>query len=130
MNRWLFVWKRTTRELWFRAGLYAVFGVVAALAAALPAGGELLLQSDVEAVIVPMVQVTEASGCFERPADDPRPYRSTNPLPVATEREQHVLSLGLPVYRVLYRRNGADAPASEGLEEAACRTHNPPTPGA
>lgn len=33
MNRWLFVWRRTTRELWFRAGLYAVFGVVAALAA-------------------------------------------------------------------------------------------------
>lgn len=33
MNRWLFIWKRTTRELWFRAGLYAVFGVVAALAA-------------------------------------------------------------------------------------------------
>lgn len=37
MNRWLFVWKRTTRELWFRAGLYAVFGVVAALAAVVAA---------------------------------------------------------------------------------------------
>lgn len=104
--------------------------LVAALAAALPPGGELLLQSDVEAVIVPMVQVTEASGCFERPAQDPRPYRPTNPLPVATEREQHVLSLGLPVYRVLYRRNGAAAPDPGGLEQAACRTHNPPTPGA
>ena len=33
MNRWLFLWKRMTRELWFRSGLYAVFGVVAALAA-------------------------------------------------------------------------------------------------
>lgn len=37
MNRWLFVWKRTTQELWFRAGLYAVFGVVAALAAVVAA---------------------------------------------------------------------------------------------
>lgn len=37
MNRWLFVWKRTTRELWFRAGLYAVFGVAAALAAVVAA---------------------------------------------------------------------------------------------
>ena len=37
MNRWLFIWRRTTRELWFRAGLYAVFGVVAALAAVVAA---------------------------------------------------------------------------------------------
>lgn len=37
MNRWLFVWRRTTQELWFRAGLYAVFGVVAALAAVVAA---------------------------------------------------------------------------------------------
>jgi uncharacterized membrane protein len=37
MNRWLFVWRRTTRELWFRAGLYAVFGIVAALAAVVAA---------------------------------------------------------------------------------------------
>ena len=37
MNRWLFVWRRATRELWFRAGLYAVFGVIAALAAVVAA---------------------------------------------------------------------------------------------
>jgi len=37
MNRWLFIWRRTTSELWFRAGLYAVFGVVAALAAVVAA---------------------------------------------------------------------------------------------
>ena len=37
MNRWLFIWRRTTRELWFRAGLYAVFGVFAALAAVVAA---------------------------------------------------------------------------------------------
>ena len=35
MNRWLFLWRRLSRELWWRASLYAAFSVVAALAASL-----------------------------------------------------------------------------------------------
>jgi len=81
-----------------------------ALAAAQTPGSDLLVQSDVLAVIEPMVAVIEASGCYERPAADPRPWRGTNPLPVPTERERHVLQQGLPVYRVLYRRNNGPAP--------------------
>lgn len=34
MNRWLFLWRRLTRELWVRATAYAVLGVGAALLAA------------------------------------------------------------------------------------------------
>ncbi|MFO8238600.1 MAG: tRNA (guanosine(46)-N7)-methyltransferase TrmB [Prochlorococcaceae cyanobacterium] len=90
-----------------------------ALAAALAPGRELFLQSDVLAVIEPMVQLVEASGCFERPAGDPRPWRGANPWPVATERETHVLRQGLPVYRVLYRRNRQPPPELALLEEAA-----------
>jgi tRNA (guanine-N7-)-methyltransferase len=75
-----------------------------ALAAALPEGGELFLQSDVLDVIEPQVELVEASGAFVRPADDGRPWRADNPLPVPTERERHVIEQGLPVYRVLYRR--------------------------
>jgi tRNA (guanine-N7-)-methyltransferase len=75
-----------------------------ALANALPAGGELFLQSDVLDVIEPQVALVEASGLFERPAGDGRPWRADNPLPVPTERERHVIEQGLPVYRVLYRR--------------------------
>jgi tRNA (guanine-N7-)-methyltransferase len=76
-----------------------------ALAAALPEGGELFLQSDVLDVIEPQVELVEASGGFVRPAGDGRPWRADNPLPVPTERERHVIEQGLPVYRVLYRRH-------------------------
>lgn len=100
------------------------------LAAALAPGRELFLQSDVLAVIEPMVALTEASGCFERPAEDPRPWRPTNPLPVPTERETHVLEQGLPVYRVLFRRNRAPLPDLAVLEESQRAADNPPDPPA
>jgi tRNA (guanine-N7-)-methyltransferase len=98
-----------------------------AIAAALPPGGLLFLQSDVEAVIEPMVALCEASGCFERPPQDGRPWRADNPLPLPTERERHVLAQGLPVYRVLYRRNEAALPPLERLEQADA-TALPPDP--
>lgn len=88
------------------------------LAQALAPGRELFLQSDVLAVIEPMVQLVELSGCFVRPAGDGRPWRSSNPLPVATERETSVLAQSLPVYRVLYRRNGLPPPPLESLERS------------
>jgi tRNA (guanine-N7-)-methyltransferase len=97
-----------------------------ALAAALPEGGELFLQSDVTAVIEPMVALTEASGWFLRPPEDGRPWRSDNPLPVATERERIVLAHGLPVYRVLYRRGGQPCLHPQlPLEPRADGAHNP-----
>lgn len=87
-----------------------------AIAAALPPGGELFLQSDVLAVIEPQVLLCDACGCFERPQDDARPWRLDNPLPIPTERETHVLSQGLPVYRVLYRRNSSAVPSLAALQ--------------
>jgi tRNA (guanine-N7-)-methyltransferase len=64
----------------------------------------------------------EASGCFERlPAGEPPRWLEHNPLPVPTEREQHVLAQGLPVYRVLYRRNGAPLPPLARLGATARR---------
>ena len=88
-----------------------------ALAEALAPGRELFIQSDVLAVITPMVQLIEASGCFDRPPEDSRPWRADNPLPVPTERETSVLGQGLPVYRVLYRRNSHNLPPLETLED-------------
>ena len=87
-----------------------------AIAGALAEGREFFIQSDVLAVIEPMVALTEAAGCFERPAEDARPWRADNPLAVPTERETYVLGQGLPVYRVLYRRNGAPLPPLSQLE--------------
>jgi tRNA (guanine-N7-)-methyltransferase len=81
--------------------------LLAAIAAALAPGAEFFLQSDLPEVIEPMVVLTEASGAFERPAADPRPWRPTNPLPVCTERERQVLGRGAPVYRVLFNRKGS-----------------------
>jgi tRNA (guanine-N7-)-methyltransferase len=84
--------------------------LLAAIATALAPGRQLFLQSDVLGAIGPMVALVEASGCFERPEADARPWRADNPLGVPTERESYVLSQGLPVYRVLYERNGAPPP--------------------
>ncbi len=95
------------------------------LAGALAPGRQLFLQSDVLAVIEPMVALVEASGCFERPGGGGEPWRPDNPLAVPTERETHVLEQGLPVFRVLYRRNDAPLPPPELLEEAARAADNP-----
>jgi len=91
------------------------------LALALPPGGTLLMQSDVLAVIEPMVNQVEASGWFERPCGDPIPWLESNPLAVPTERERHVLARGLPVYRVRYRRHHGPVPALEDPQAI----HNP-----
>ena len=85
-------------------------GLLLAIAGALAEGRELFIQSDVLAVIEPMVAVIEACGCFERPSGDARPWRADNPLAVPTERETYVLAQGLPVYRELYQRNAAPLP--------------------
>jgi tRNA (guanine-N7-)-methyltransferase len=96
-----------------------------AIATALAPGRELFLQSEVLAGIEPMVALVEASGCFRRPPEDARPWRSTNPLSVPTERETYVLTRGLPVFRVLYRRNEVAPPAGATLEERLRATDNP-----
>ena len=95
-----------------------------ALASALAPGKRLFIQSDVLEVIEPMVALIEASGCFQRPDGDQRPWRRGNPLPVATERERYVLSQALPVYRVLYLRNEAAAPEVAALEQRLEATDN------
>ena len=101
-----------------------------AIAGALQPGKRFFIQSDVLAVIEPMVAVSEASGCFNRPQGDALPWRTSNPLPVPTERETYVLDQGLPVYRVLYERNDAPLPSLEELEQtleaAAEATDNSP----
>ena len=99
--------------------------LVLAIAGALQPGRELFLQSDVLDVIEPMVALTELSGWFDRPAEDGRPWRETNPLPVPTERERYVLDQDLPVYRVLYRRNQNPAPATDDLERRWQEIDNP-----
>ncbi len=96
-----------------------------AIAAALAPGKRFFIQSDVPAVIDPMVALTEACGCFSRPAIDARPWRASNPLPVPTERETYVLNQGLPVYRVLYERNEAPLPELAVLEQWLEATDNP-----
>ena len=96
-----------------------------AIAAALAPGRRLFVQSDVLAVIEPMVALCEASGCFSRPAADARPWRADNPLPLPTERERYVLAQQLPVYRVLYERNEAPLPELQVLEQALEAADNP-----
>ena len=96
-----------------------------AIAAALSPSRELFLQSDVLEVVEPMVTLVELCGCFDRPAEDSRPWRADNPLPVPTERERYVQEQGLPAYRVLYRRNKQPLPKLEELEMTWQRVDNP-----
>jgi tRNA (guanine-N7-)-methyltransferase len=99
-----------------------------AIAGALAEQQELFIQSDVLDVIEPMVLMIEASGYFQRPRQDGRPWRLGNPLAVPTERERLVLQQGLPVYRVLYKRNSqplADSPDLP-LEQGPKAADNPP----
>jgi tRNA (guanine-N7-)-methyltransferase len=65
-------------------------------------GGEVLLQSDVEAVAVEMCDRFEAHPAFQKQGAEL--WLASNPLPVATEREISTLSRGEPVYRALFVR--------------------------
>ena len=79
------------------------------------------MQSDVLAVIEPMLAVIDASGCFTGAG----PWLEHNPLPLPTERETYVLAQGLPVYRQLYQRNSSPLPALQTLEQSLQATDNP-----
>ena len=105
-------------------------GLLLAIAAALAPGKRLFVQSDVLAVIEPMLAVIDASGCFTGAG----PWLEHIPLPLPTERETYVLAQGLPVYRVLYQRNHQLPPTEiereERLEQMAQAADNPPEPSA
>lgn len=74
--------------------------IVDTLAAYLRDGGEVFLQSDVEAVAAEMCDRFAAHPAFHKQGTDT--WLATNPLPVATEREIFTLSHGEPVYRALF----------------------------
>jgi tRNA (guanine-N7-)-methyltransferase len=71
----------------------------------LAVGGTVFLQSDILEV------ATEMRDRFrENPSltqQHSQEWLSTNPFPVATEREAYVLAQGLPVYRVLFQKGFA-----------------------
>lgn len=76
--------------------------LVDTLATYLLDGGEVFLQSDVEAVAAEMCDRFEAHPAFQKQGTDL--WLATNPLPVPTEREVSTLSRGEPVYRALFVR--------------------------
>jgi len=75
--------------------------LVEALGDCLIPGGEVLLQSDVEAVAQEMVDRFGESPLFRARSAT---WLPTNPLPIPTEREQATLRKGLPVYRQVFQR--------------------------
>lgn len=76
--------------------------LVDTLATYLMNGGEVFLQSDVEAVAVEMCDRFQVHPAFQKQGADL--WLATNPLPVPTEREVSTLSRGEPVYRALFVR--------------------------
>lgn len=61
----------------------------------------LFLQSDVEPVLLEMIDRVEENGSFQRLTLE---WLADNPFGVPTERERSVLRQNLPVYRVQFRR--------------------------
>ncbi len=107
---------------WFKKRHYKrrVFQVplLISLAGALKPGGELFIQSDLLAVIEPMVDLIEVSGCFNPSKNHCGNWLETSPFLVPTERENYALGKHLPVYRVQYYRNTKSVPGIIDLEKA------------
>ena len=74
--------------------------LVTELANYLVDGGEVFLQSDIEAVAVEMRDRFLSHPAFQQQDT----WLATNPLPVATEREKTTSDRGEPVYRVLLKK--------------------------
>jgi tRNA (guanine-N7-)-methyltransferase len=71
------------------------------LAQALPPGGRVVLQSDVEAVAVEMCDRFADQPAFARTSPH---WLPDSPFPAQTEREQLTLGKGLPVFRAIFVR--------------------------
>ncbi|HEY9878311.1 MAG TPA: tRNA (guanosine(46)-N7)-methyltransferase TrmB [Leptolyngbyaceae cyanobacterium] len=73
--------------------------LVATLATYLPAGGEVVLQSDVKDVAEDMCDRFSENPAFHRTQSD---WLSASPFPAQTDRERVTLEQNLPVYRAVF----------------------------
>ncbi|MBD2578233.1 tRNA (guanosine(46)-N7)-methyltransferase TrmB [Oscillatoria sp. FACHB-1406] len=77
--------------------------LVELLAEILPEGGQVFLQSDVEAIARQMRDRFNACSAFKLQHSDE--WLTENPFPIATEREKATLERNEPVYRCLFKVN-------------------------
>lgn len=73
--------------------------LVTTLATYLPAGGEVVLQSDVKDVAEAMCDRFSENPAFQRTDSD---WLPTSPFPAQTDRERVTLEQNLPVYRAVF----------------------------
>jgi len=84
--------------------------LVHTLAEYMPSGAKVFLQSDIQSVLDDMRErFREAPTKFQDQVDDIEEYYPENIIGIPTEREVSVLKQGLPVYRALFIRTGADS---------------------
>jgi tRNA (guanine-N7-)-methyltransferase len=76
-------------------------GLVSNLAEFLPAGGRVVLQSDVEAVAVDMCDRMAETPHFTRTSPQ---WLAESPFPAQTDRERVTLEKALPVFRAIFVR--------------------------
>lgn len=97
--------------------------LVQALAAHLPSGGRVVLQSDVEEVAVEMCDRFAENAAFQRTAPD---WLAASPFPTQTDREALTLGKGLPVFRAIFLRQPAERSTSnDGDSSAGSVCQNP-----
>ncbi|MGB3308155.1 MAG: tRNA (guanosine(46)-N7)-methyltransferase TrmB [Nodosilinea sp.] len=75
--------------------------LVSTLAAFLPVGGRVVVQSDVEAVAVDMCDRLAENPHFQRQNES---WLTDSPFPAQTDRERVTLEQGLPVHRAIFIR--------------------------
>lgn len=71
------------------------------LAQGVPAGGRVVLQSDVEEVALEMCDRMAENSCFTRTSPH---WLPTSPFPTQTDRERVTLEKGMPVFRAIFVR--------------------------
>ncbi len=79
-------------------------------------GRELFIQSDLLQIIDPILTLLNLSRCFDINNLDGSPFLAENPIKVPTEREIYALRKGLPVYRLLCKRNNQPPPRLDIFE--------------
>jgi tRNA (guanine-N7-)-methyltransferase len=79
--------------------------LVAGIAEVARAGADVFVQSDVWAIALDAMAVLERDGRFANAAGEWSFWRGGNPYGVRSWREQNAEETGLPIWRIMYRRN-------------------------
>ena len=99
---------------WFKRRHYKrkVFQLelISLISCACPQGAQLFIQSDILSIIEEMELLIYSTNCFFKIHPKNTRFIGYNPFKIKTEREDYVMTKGLPIYRILFERNSERCP--------------------